>query len=59
MSLEDDAGNKLFDGIIYQSAMHSSGFNLAIFDPQKFKCTYSQTYEVTKLKYTKTICSRK
>ena len=58
MSLEDDSGNKLFDGISYQSAMHSDGYNLAIFDPKKFKCTFCRTYEVTKLKYTKRICKK-
>lgn len=53
MSICDDKGNPVFDGIRYQSAMHSSGTNLTIFYPKKFKCTSRRTYEVTKLQYTK------
>lgn len=51
MSIVDNDGEPLFDGIEYQSAMHSKGANLAIFYPEKFKCTYSRTYEVKKLNY--------
>lgn len=53
MSITDEDGNPYFDGIEYQSAMHSKGANLTIFYPEKFKCTYSRTYEVTQLKYSK------
>lgn len=55
MSIEDEKGNCLFDGVVYKSAMTNSGFNLAVFDPSKFKCTYCQTYEVSKLTYEKRI----
>lgn len=48
---EDDA--YMFDGIEYQSAMRDGGANLAVFYPEKFKCTYCRTYEVTKLVYRK------
>lgn len=51
MSIVDDDGLPVFDGIEYQSAMHSKGSNLVIFDPDCFKCTYSRTYEVKKLSY--------
>ncbi len=53
MSICDDAGNPVFDGIRYQSAMHSAGSNFTIFYPNKFKCTSRRTYEVTNLQYTK------
>ncbi len=53
MSITNDDGSPMFDGIEYQSAMHSKGANLTIFYPEKFKCTYSKTFEVTQLKYTK------
>ncbi len=49
MSIQDEDGNPVFDGIRYQSAMHSAGSNLTIFYPEKFQCTYSKTYEVTNL----------
>lgn len=55
MSIEDENGNPFFDGIEYQSAMRSNGANLAVFYPEKFKCTYCRTYEVTKLTYHKEI----
>ena len=55
MSICDEDGNPVFDGIRYQSAMHSSGTNLTIFYPKKFKCTSRKTYEVTKLLYTKNV----
>ena len=51
MSICDELGNPLFDGIRYQSAMHSAGSNLTIFYPEKFKCTSSRTYEVTNLRF--------
>lgn len=51
MSIVDTEGQPVFDGIEYQSAMHSKGSNLVIFNPENFKCTFSQTYEVEKLSY--------
>ena len=56
MSIVDKNGNIQFDGICYQSAMNNRGYNLAVFDPQKFKCTFCQTYEITSLKYKKRKC---
>ena len=53
MSITNDDGQPLFDGIMYKSAMHDKGYNLAIFYPDAFKCTYSRTYEVDKLIYHK------
>lgn len=57
MSITDDSGNPVFDGIEYQSVMHSKGSNFAIFYPEKFKCTYSRTYEVKQLRYNTTVLS--
>lgn len=57
MSITDENGKPLFDGIEYQSAMHSKGSNLTIFNPELFKCTYCSTYEVKKLQYVKKIIS--
>ena len=53
MSITDSDGNSLYDGIQYKSVMNSKGYNLAIFDPSKFKCTYCRTYEIIDLKYRK------
>lgn len=53
MSIKDIDGNYMFDGIEYQSAMRDGGANLAIFYPEKFKCTFCRTYEVKKLVYRK------
>jgi len=58
MSIVDDEGTPMFDGIEYQSAMHSKGSNLAIFNPDLFKCTYSRTYEVKKLHYVKSLLDK-
>ena len=55
MSIEDDNGQRVFDGIEYQSAMRDNGANLAIFYPDKFKCTFCRTYEVTRLSYHKEV----
>lgn len=57
-SITNDAGEPVFDGIEYQSAMHSRGSNLTIFYPEKLKCTYSRTYEVTKLVYRKKVTEK-
>lgn len=51
MSITDSNGNALYDGIQYKSVMNSNGYNLAIFEPSMFKCTYCKTYEITELKY--------
>lgn len=58
MSITDEDGKPMFDGIEYRSAMHSRGANLTIFYPQKFRCTYSRTYEVTQLSYQKKTLAR-
>ncbi len=55
MSIEDESGQHIFDGIEYQSAMRDKGANLAIFYPEKFKCTFCRTYEVTRLIYRKEV----
>lgn len=57
MSIEDEDGNPVFDGVEYQSAMATGGANLAIFYPSKVECIAVETYEVTKLTYEKNIPS--
>ena len=59
MSIVDTEGQPVFDGIEYQSAMHSKGSNLVIFNPENFKCTFSQTYEVEKLSYSIGLLAKK
>ena len=53
MSITNNNGSPLYDGIEYDSAMQNGGANLTIFDPSLFRCTYTQTYEVSKLTYRK------
>lgn len=55
MSIEDEDGKPIFDGIEYQSAMKSGGANVALFYPEKCSCVYTRTYEVTELVYKKEI----
>ncbi len=52
-SITDENGHSTYQGIMYKSAMHKGGSNLVIFDPTLFRCTYTKTYEVTKLQYEK------
>jgi len=35
-----------FDGIEYQSSLHSGGYNIVVFNPEKFICTESKLYEI-------------
>lgn len=56
MSIEDEYSQRVFDGVIYQSAMGARGYNLAVFDPDSFKCTYCRTFEITKLNYKRKPC---
>jgi len=43
-----------FDGVEYQSSLDTEGHNIAIFNPEKFECINTRTYDITsiKLKYT-------
>ena len=52
MSIKNEDGAPIFDGIEYRSAMRSTGANLAIFYPEKFQCVYHKTYEVDEFTYT-------
>ena len=51
MSMRDENGNPMYDGIRYQSAMHNEGSNLAIFYPEKFTCIGLKTYEINNIEY--------
>lgn len=44
-----------FDGIEFRSSLHSDGYNIAIFQPEKLKCFEVDVYDIksTKLEYTK------
>jgi len=35
-----------FDGVEFQSSMYPMGYNLAIFNPEKFECRTSSVYEI-------------
>lgn len=48
LSIED--GEK-YAGIEYNSTMNNSGFNLAIYYPEYFKCIDTDIYKVESLKY--------
>ena len=43
-----------FDGVEYQSSLDKDGYNLAIFNPEKFDCTETKVYDINyiKLDYT-------
>jgi len=43
--------SKGYDGIEYNSTMHEGGVNLAIFEPNRFKCTRTKIYEITSINY--------
>jgi hypothetical protein len=40
-----------YDGIAYKSSLSSEGYNVALFDPQKAKCTGCRMYEIKQVKY--------
>jgi hypothetical protein len=39
-----------FDGVEYQSSLDKEGYNLAIFNPKKFKCTETKVYDINNIK---------
>lgn len=43
-----------YEGIEYQSTMHPLGYNLAVFNPDLFKCIAVDVYKITNLTYSKT-----
>lgn len=40
-----------YDGIEYRSTLHPAGYNLAIFNPELFKCISVDVYRVNEIKY--------
>lgn len=50
-SITDQDGNYQYDGIIYNSVMNKGGFNIAIFDPDKFECLYTKVFEIRNIEY--------
>lgn len=49
--ISDFIRSKGYDGIEYGSTMRTRGFNLAVFDPNLFKCTSSKVYDVKSISY--------
>lgn len=39
-----------FDGVEFQSSLYSNGYNLAIFQPEKFECLKVKVYEIKDIK---------
>lgn len=39
-----------FDGVEYQSSLNADGHNIAIFNPNKFECIGTKTYDITSIK---------
>lgn len=39
-----------FDGIEFKSSLYSEGINVAIFNPDKFKCLDVGVYDITDIK---------
>lgn len=50
-SITDQDGSYQYDGIIYNSVMNKGGFNIAIFDPDKFECLYTKIFEIRNIEY--------
>lgn len=40
-----------FDGIEYKSSIAKGGFNIAIFNPEKFKCIKTKNYHINEINY--------
>lgn len=49
--ISDFIRSKQFHGIEYISTMKKNGANLAVFDPEMFKCTGTSVYDITSIKY--------
>jgi hypothetical protein len=39
-----------FDGVEYQSSLDSEGYNLAVFNPEKFECIETKVYDINSIK---------
>lgn len=49
--ISDYIRSKGYDGIEYGSTMRKQGFNLAVFDPNLFKCTSTKVYDIKSISY--------
>ena len=49
-TMEYTAGER-FHGVEYSSTLYSEGYNMAIFNPELFKCIGVKTYQINKLEY--------
>jgi hypothetical protein len=41
-----------YDGVEYQSSLYAEGYNLAIFNTDKFECINVEVREISKIKFT-------
>ena len=51
----EHGGKSEYAGLEYNSTMNREGFNLAVFNPDLFRCTCVDTYKIKELKYFKEI----
>ena len=49
--ISDYIRSKGYDGIEYGSTMRKRGYNLAVFDPNLFKCTSTKVYDIKSISY--------
>ncbi len=49
--ISDFIRSKGYSGIEYESTMRKQGFNLAVFDPDLFKCTRTKVYDINSISY--------
>ena len=40
-----------FDGVEYQSSLDNEGYNLAVFNPDKFECIETKVYDISSIKF--------
>ncbi len=52
-------GKREYDGIVYRSTTYPNGYNLAIFEPDVFKCISVKNYEVKGIEYNKELLKKK
>ena len=46
-----------YDGVMFQSSLYSKGYNLAIFNPEKFECIKVYVYEIENIEFKHTLLS--
>ncbi|MCF8297004.1 MAG: RES family NAD+ phosphorylase [Saprospiraceae bacterium] len=41
-----------YDGVEYQSSLNANGYNIAVFNPEKFECSKTSVYEIKNIQLT-------